>query len=382
MEGLIIGYDGKRAVANNTGLGNYSRYVIDTLSIGFPRNTYRLYSPVIRDNDRLAPLLARGNVELVGPATGFGRRFGSLWRTSGITRQLITDDISIYHGLSNELPLNIGKASFPSVVTIHDLIYRRVPQDYKPFDRKSYDYKYSRSARNATRVIAISQKTRDDLVEDYQIDPAKIDIIYQGCDPRFGMPISFEDKQRVRETHKLPARYFVSVGTVQSRKNQMLAVKALERLDLPLVIIGNRKSDYAAEIASHISSHHLSDKVIWLDNVPFADLPAIYALAEFSSYTSRYEGFGIPVIESLWAGTPVIAATGSCLEEAGGPGAVYVDPDDVDAFVETAHQMACNTVFRDRYASRGQQYVKRFSADEFARLTMACYRKAIIEKYI
>ncbi len=382
MEGLIIGYDGKRAVANNTGLGNYSRYVIDTLSIGFPRNTYRLYSPVIRENDRLAPLLARGNVELVGPSTAFDRRFGSLWRSTAITRQLAKDDVSIYHGLSNELPLNIAKADFPSVVTIHDLIYRRVPQDYKSFDRAMYDYKYSRSAKNATRVIAISQKTRDDLVEDYQVDPAKIDIIYQGCDPRFGLPISFEDKQRVRAAYQLPQRYFISVGTVQGRKNQMLAVRALERLDLPLVIVGNRKSDYAAEIAAYVAAHGLSERVIWIDNAPFADLPALYAMAEFSSYTSRYEGFGIPVIESLTVGTPVIAATGSCLEEAGGPGAVYVDPDDVDAFVAHAQRLSSETHYRDKLAARGKHYVKRFSADEFARLTMATYRKAIIEKYI
>lgn len=382
MEGLVIGYDGKRAVANNTGLGNYSRYVIDTLSIGFPRNTYRLYSPVIRDNDRLAPLLARGNVELVGPSTSFDRRFGSLWRSTGITRQLAKDDVSIYHGLSNELPLNIAKADFPSVVTIHDLIYRRVPEDYKPFDRAMYDYKYSRSAQNATRVIAISQKTRDDLVEDYQIDPAKIDIIYQGCDPRFCLPISFDDKQRVRSTYKLPKRYFISVGTVQGRKNQMLAVKALEHLDLPLVIVGNRKSDYAAEIATYVAAHGLTDRVIWIDNAAFADLPTLYALAEFSSYTSRYEGFGIPVIESLTVGTPVIAATGSCLEEAGGPGAVYVDPDDVDAFVDYACRLSSESLYRDKLASKGRQYIKRFSADEFARLTMATYRKAIIEKYI
>ena len=201
-------------------------------------------------------------------------------------------------------------------MTIHDLIYRRVPQDYKPVDRAMYDFKYSRSARNATRVIAISEKTRDDLVEDYQIDPAKIDVIYQGCDPRFGLPVEYDEKQRVRAAYALPERYFISVGTVQSRKNQLLAVKALERLDLPLVIVGNRKSDYAGEVARYISSHGLSDRVMWLDKVPFADLPALYAMAEFSSYTSRYEGFGIPVIESLSAETPVIAATGSWLEEA------------------------------------------------------------------
>ena len=382
MEGLIIGFDGKRAVANNTGLGNYSRYVIDALSIGFPRNTYRLYSPVIKDNPRLEPILMRAYVELVGPSTAFGRRFGSLWRSTTLTNQLATDEVSVYHGLSNELPLNIAGAAFPSVVTIHDLIYRRVPQDYKPFDRKMYDYKYSRSARNATRVIAISQRTRDDLVEDYQIDPAKIDIIYQGCDPRFGLPVDFEAKQRVRQRYKLPERYFISVGTVQSRKNQLLAVKALERLDIPLVIVGSRHSDYAAEVTQFITSHRLGKRVLWLDNVPFEDLPALYVLADFSSYTSRYEGFGLPVIESLSASTPVIAATGSCLEEAGGPGAVYVDPDDVDAFVCYARKFTEDIIFHDKHATKGRQYVKRFSADEFARLTMATYRKAIIEKYL
>lgn len=382
MEGLIIGYDGKRAVANNTGLGNYSRYVIDALSIGFPRNTYRLYSPVIKENPRLEPLLSRANVELVGPKSALGRCFPALWRTTALTHQLLSDDVSIYHGLSNELPMNIGCSSIPSVVTIHDLIYRRVPQDYKPIDRALYDYKYSRSAQNATRVIAISQKTKEDLVEDYQIDPAKIDIIYQGCDPRFGLAIPYEDKQRVRDTYRLPQHYFISVGTVQMRKNQMLAVKALEHLDTTLVIVGNRKSEYALQIASYISSHRLSDRVLWLDNVPFADLPALYSLADFSSYTSRYEGFGIPIVESLSTGTPVIAATGSCLEEAGGPGAVYVDPDDVDAFVSYAQKFIGDIVFHDRYAAKGKQYVKRFSADEFARLTMATYHKAIIEKIL
>lgn len=384
MEGLTIGYDGKRAVANNTGLGNYSRYVIDTLSIGFPRNTYRLYTPVVRDNSRLEPLLARGNVELASPRSFAAKHLPSLWRTIGLTRRITDDEVSLYHGLSNELPLGIASAPTPSVVTIHDLIYRRVPQDYKPIDRRLYDFKYSRSAENATRVIAISRKTRDDLVEDYQIDPAKIDIIYQGCDPRFGLPVSFDDKQRVRKAYSLPDKYFISVGTVQSRKNQLLAVRSLERLPeaLKLVIVGSRRSDYAAAVGDYIRSHGLSDRVIWLTDVPFGDLPALYAMAAFSSYTSRYEGFGIPVIESLSAGTPVIAATGSCLEEAGGPGAVYVAPDDTDAFVEAATRMCDDVVFHDKYASRGRQFVKRFPADVFARLTMATYRKAIIEKFL
>lgn len=384
MEGLLIGYDGKRCVANNTGLGNYSRYLIDALSVGFPRNTYRLYSPVIRDNPRLAPLITRANVELVGPASAFGRRFKPLWRSFGLTYDLVRDNVSIFHGLSNELPLNIGSSAIPSVVTIHDLIYRRIPEDYNAVDRRLYDFKYSHSAKTATRVIAVSEKTKSDLVEDYQIDPSKIDVIYQGCDPRFSQPVSFDRKDEVRRRYSLPARYFITVGSVRPRKNQLLAVRALAKLpsSVRLVIVGNSRSDYAREVKEYISSHALSDRVIWLENIPFEDLMPLYAMADFSAYVSRYEGFGIPIVESLSCGTPVIACTGSCLEEAGGPGAEYVDPDDVDGFVALAGRYIDDHLFRDIHARKGQSYIKRFSADEFARLTMASYRKAIIEKYI
>lgn len=384
MEGLTIGYDGKRAVANNTGLGNYSRYVIDTLSIGFPRNIYRLYSPVLKTNSRLEPLLSRANVELVGPRSLSASKMKSLWRTFGLTRRLVDDEVSLFHGLSNELPMGIGDTAIPSVVTIHDLIYRRVPEDYNRIDRNLYDIKYGCSARAATRVIAISRRTRDDLVEDYQIDPSKIDIIYQGVDPRFSLPVSFDDRQRIKATYNLPEHFFVMVGSVRRRKNQLLAVKALECLprELKCVIVGSNNGDYASEVDRYIAKNNLGDRVMWLTGVPFADLPGMYALADFSAYVSRYEGFGLPVVESLTVGTPVVAATGSCLEEAGGPGAVYVDPDDVEAFADAAQKLVDDHIFHEKCSSRGKQYVKRFSADEFARQTMASYRKAIIDKFL
>ncbi len=381
MEGLTIGYDAKRAAVNSTGLGNYSRYVIDTMTIGFPSNRYILYSPCEPRSERIEPLLTRANVELA-VASGAGRRFGALWRSFGITGRLRADGVDVYHGLSNELPLNIKSSGIPSVVTIHDLIYRRVPEDYRAIDRRIYDYKYGRSAAAATRVIAISETTRRDLISDYQIDPAKIDVIYQGVDPRFSIAVSYEDKERVRNTYKLPRDFFVTVGTVSARKNQLMAVEAMRRLpaDLNLVIVGSMRSEYADKVRRAVTDYGLTDRVMYLEGVPLADLPALYAMAKFSSYTSRYEGFGLPVVESLSTGTPVIAATGSCLEEAGGPGAVYVNPDDCDAFVKAADDILSNSVYADKLSQRGKAYVKRFSADEFARLTMAAYRKAIIDK--
>lgn len=378
---LCIGFDGKRAACNLTGLGNYSRYTVQAMAVHYPSHKYLLYTPAVKCEDRLRPLLATGNVELRLPKSGFGKHFGSLWRTYGIQGELGADNVAVYHGLSNELPLNIDRAGVASVVTIHDLIYRRVPADYKAIDRSLYDFKYRRSAQNATRVIAISECTRRDLISDYNIDPSKIDVIYQGCDPAFFSRVTDEQCRSLRARLGLPERYIACVGTVQSRKNQLLAVKALRGLpgDVVLAIAGGRDKAYGAEIDRYIASNGLSDRVKWLGPVSWPDLPVLYAAAVFSSYTSRYEGFGIPLVESLAAGTPLIAATGSCLEEAAGPGAVYVGPDDVDAYVEAARRLLDDSWLCRKMAEQGARYIRKFNTADFARKTMACYKKAIID---
>ena len=376
--------DGKRAVCNNTGLGNYSRYALNILSAAYPSTTFRLYSPVDRENDRLAPLLGRDNVELFVPSLKFGGGAGrALWRTFDLPVQLKRDDVAVYHGLSNELPMTV-KGVCPSVVTIHDLIYRRVPRDYSAIDRRLYDMKYRRSARIATRVIAISECTKRDLIADYGIDEAKIDVIYQGVDPIFTLPVDTSKRLEVKEKYKLPDKYVICVGTVQSRKNQLLAVEALAKLpaSVELIIVGRMDGVYADEVRAAIARRGLSDRVRHLQNVPFADLPALYACAAASTYTSRYEGFGIPVAESLTVGTPVVACTGSCLEEAGGPGGIYIDPDDVDACAQALGRLVDDVVWHDKIGGAGQRYVRRFSAESFAKATMACYKKAIINELI
>ena len=377
---LRVGFDGKRAVLNNTGLGNYSRYCVNIMSMAFPSAQFILYSPKSADNERLEPLLARGNVELVVPLLkpdwSLTRAW---WRTIDMPLRLSEDRIDVYHGLSNELPLTIKKVC-PSVVTIHDLIYRRFPQGYSAIDRRLYDFKYGRSAKIADRIIAISECTKKDIVNDYGIDPRKIDVIYQGVDPIFTLNVDTGSRQELRARYSLPEKYILAVGTVEERKNLLLAVEALPRLPktVKLVVVGGMKGQYAELVRRTVERLGLSGRVMYL-KVPFKDLPALYADAAFTSYTSRYEGFGLPVAESLTMGTPVIACTGSCLEEAGGEGAIYVGPDDVDAYVEAAMRLLDDNVFREIKSRKGAAYVRRFSADTFAKATMAAYRKAIID---
>lgn len=378
---LLIGMDAKRAVANGTGLGNYSRYAVNILSMAFPSTRFRLYSPAPDASGRLADLLRRENVSLVTPQRKMGALRAALWRSIGLTKTLDADEVALYHGLSNEVPLNINTRGIASVVTIHDIIYRRFPEDYHAWDRRIYDFKYGRSAEIASRVIAVSECTKRDIVCDYDIDPDKIDVIYQGVDPIFSLRVDTMKKREVAARYKLPEKFIVSVGTLSPRKNQIMAVRALAKLpaEVKLVLVGGQKQNYLAELESAARREGVTDRIIRIDNADFRDLPAIYSLASVSSYTSFYEGFGLPVVESLSCGTPVLAATGSCLEEAGGDGAVYFDPEDIDGYAAEALHIIEDTVRHDRLARHGASHIKKFNADVFAKKTMATYKKALID---
>lgn len=378
MTTLKIGFDAKRAVRNNTGLGNYSRLIVDALARRHPENRYILYAPDNRPNPRLKPILDLPQVEMKLPSSTFGHLLPSLWRVNGITADLRRDNIDLFHGLSNELPLNIGRSGIPSVVTIHDVIFRHYPQFYKPIDRKIYDYKFAKAAREATRVIAISQCTRRDIVNSYGIPIEKIDVVYQGCDPSFSRPVTEAEIQAMRKKYGIDGPYFVTIGTVESRKNQLLAVKALRGLpdDISLVIVG-RATPYADEIRRYIAANSLTTRVKWIEGAPFADLPVLYRGAIFSTYTSLFEGFGLPVIESLSAGIPVIVASGSCLEEAGGPRTPAIRPDDVDALVHFGSKMIFDQKYREFVGEGGRQYVSRFNEETFTKQVIDVYHKAL-----
>jgi glycosyltransferase involved in cell wall biosynthesis len=375
MEILTIGYDAKRALNNSTGLGNYSRYVIDTMATFFPECRFNLYAKS-KNTERIADILGKhGNVTLVPPK----RRF--MWRSIMLPVQLRKEVVPLYHGLSNEVPLTISRLGISSVVTAHDVIWRKFPSDYKAIDRQIYDYKYGQSMKTATSIIAISECTKRDIIDAYDIDADKITVIYQGCHEMFKH--STEAAQAaVMQKYGLPERYYVAVGTVQGRKNQLLAAQALPALpaDVKLVIVGRRTS-YAKQIDEFAARNGVTDRIIWLESIPVTDIPAIYSGAVFSTYTSRYEGFGIPVIESLSCQTPVIAATGSCLEEAGGKGAIYVDPDNVEQYVESARLIIDNPFQRSKLVSAGLQHVKKFNKVNFARDTMKVYEKTLKQFY-
>lgn len=374
---MLIGFDAKRAVRNMTGLGNYSRLVISQLAQASPGDTLYLYTPDLRDNPRLENIRQLPNVSFrLPPASGFK---GSMWRTFGVTNSLRADGVQLYHGLSNELPLNILSAGIPSVVTLHDVIYRRVPGAYSWADRMLYDYKYGRACRNATRVIAISECTKRDAVHYYGIDPDKVDVIYQGCDPSFKVPHTPEELEGVRTRLGLPDRFVLQVGTIEMRKNLGLTVRALSALppDVKLVAIGRDRRGYKGECERLAREAGVGDRLIFRSDIAFADLPAVNQLADAIAYPSRYEGFGLPVIEGLESRRPVVAATGSCLEEAGGDAALYVDPDDVRGMAEALNAVLGGSAPVAEMAAKGLRHTARFDTSAMAGNILNTYAKAL-----
>ncbi|MBE6304395.1 MAG: glycosyltransferase family 4 protein [Bacteroidales bacterium] len=372
---MVIGFDGKRAVMNYTGIGNYSRLALESILPLLPDATLRLYTPKIRPNERLERLLTSPRVELQTPDRCVGKLFGSLWRSKMLTSQLRRETPALYHGLSNELPSGIEKSGIPSVVTIHDLIFLRRPEFYHRADVEICRKKFEYAARAANLVIAISQRTAYDLRELYGIPEEKIRIVYQGCSPIFTQEVSADVIEANRRRF---GRYIIGVGTIESRKNQLLAVRALAKLpkDVNLLLLG-RRTAYAKLLDEEINRLGLQQRVTMLQGVPMAGIPGLYAAAEIASYPSFYEGFGIPMLEAIAAGVPVVAATGSCLEEAGGPGAIYVDPTNIDEFVNAAMTLLENPQLRAEMVSRGREYIARFAPENFGKNLVEVYKELI-----
>ncbi|MDR3094352.1 MAG: glycosyltransferase family 4 protein [Bacteroidales bacterium] len=361
---MVIGFDAKRALANYTGLGNYSRYVINNLSTCCPEHSYRLYAPKDIHHPNLDVLRQQENVKFIFPQ-GFNKLTSSLWRTRNIISDLVRDEVQLFHGLSNEIPIGLKKAGICSIVTIHDVIFLRYPGYYKPIDRAIYLKKMRYACREADHIVTVSDSTRRDVIDYFGVNPQKISVIYQGCNDSFHNTAKTEKKNEVKTKYGLPEKFILNVGTIEARKNLLLAVKALLHVDadIHLVAVG-KETAYTEQVKSFVVQNHLESRVHILTGVPLSDLPAIYQSAQLFVYPSFYEGFGIPVIEALYSDIPVIAAVGSCLLEAGGHHSVYVSPENEKALAEEITKILSNEALREKMIAAGKKYVFRFD-DQF-----------------
>jgi glycosyltransferase involved in cell wall biosynthesis len=378
---MRIGFDAKRAFLNRTGLGNYSRGVINSCVGHEEVNGVTLYTPKVSESLLGQLILDHPKVTIQTPPVHFSGPLSSVWRSKFICDQITKDGLDIYHGLSNELPKGIKSTGVPSVVTIHDLIFLHYPEYYKAVDRKIYETKVRHACSVATRIIATSEQTADDLVHSLGVDRAKISVVYQGCNPIFGATLPEGQLNQKRVDLGLSDRFMLSVGTIESRKNAKVlveALKALDNNDINLVLVG-RKTTYSEEILSYATALGLTERVKILEGVSTDDLPAIYQAANVFVLPSLMEGFGIPVLEAMTSGTPVVVTENSCLAEVCADAGIKIDPTNADQISKAVTDILENNELRNKMIQKGRERTERFSEQRIVADLMMVYNLAIAE---
>ncbi len=302
----------------------------------------------------------------------------SIWMQTLALRALRHTRPHAAHFTNSVCPL---LAEVPTLVTIHDMSLTLYPQ-YHPWRRAWTRSLLVRSARRADLVIAVSQSTKRDIVRLTGIAAEKIRVIYEAAAPQFQRIRSKRVLEDVRRRYGLSCRFVLHVGTIEPRKNLERLVEAFRRVssvdhtDLQLVLAGVPGWGYR-EVKRLIGTSRIEDRVSILGYVPYRDLPALYCAAEIFCFPSLYEGFGLPVIEAMACGTPVIAARNSSIEEIAGDAVEGIDADRTSSIESALRSLLADKVRREEVAVRGLAHSQRFSWKRAARETLDTYRSLV-----
>lgn len=371
-----IGFDAKHANADNTSRGKYARFVIDAMAEACPRHCYfRMYTPGSKENPEYAELARRHNIESMQPDGGIWRILNKAWRYWRVTHDAEQGNVELYHGLNEKLPIGLARKNIRSVVTIHDLGFMHL-KSYNQLERLWHILSLLPALHLSDRIIAVSEHIKRDLVRFMNVDPDKIDVIYHGCHSRFRNEIDQQQIMDVAERYKLPEKYILTVGTQRERKNLGHIIESMPNIDptIHLVVVG-RTTAYLERIMLRAESLGIRDRIYTLNHVDDNDMPAIYRGAKLLLMPSRYEGFSATIVEALTVGTPVIAAKGSSLEEAGGPNSIYIKPNDRSELIEAVERVVNDEELRQRMIARGRDFASRFRPEVIAYNIINCYER-------
>lgn len=352
LETMRIAFDAKRYYHNRTGLGNYSRTLVNSLRTCFPENEYVLFDE-----------------------KSFARSFKMARKAEG-------EGCGILHGLSNEIPFDSPKSGIKTIVTIHDVAWRTYPGMYHFIDRQIYDLKYGWSAKHADMVLAISESTKRDVQRFYGVPEERVKVVYQPVQERFYTQLPKEESRQIATAAipNLPHEYLLSVGSINSRKNLLGSLQALAQTAPenrpPLVVIGNGR-EYKKICQEYASKNLRASDVIWAGQLNDDHaLQALYANALAMMYPSHYEGFGLPVVEALLQGTPVLTSTVSSLPEAAGPGGILVDPSNTEDIANGLKSLINDSELRRQKATEGEAYCRQtFGTEKLTRQVMELYKQ-------
>jgi glycosyltransferase involved in cell wall biosynthesis len=367
----MIYLDVSAAVHRRAGLGRYAESLTRTLVAAHP-DRYALFYNRERGIEPL-PGLVHMSTRTVALGYKPWRMLVWLGQLARVGFDNMLPDAELFHATEHLLlPLR----SIPTVLTVHDLIFRHLPAHHKPLNRWYLNLTVPLYCRRATHIVAISECTRRDLIATYGLPPDKITVIPEAADPHF-RPQPPQAVAAVRARYGLPDRYLLFVGTIEPRKNLTRLLAAFETIHTEglsdgLVIVGRRGWLYG-ELFARLERSPVRGAVLFPGYVPDEDLPAIYAAAQALVFPSLYEGFGLPVLEAMACGTPVAASSASSIPEVGGEAALYFDPTDTGELTATIRRLLRDADLQDSMRAQGLAHAMRFSWNLAATKTRAVY---------
>lgn len=301
-----------------------------------------------------------------------------IWEQLVLPGLLRRSGVEVLHAMAFVIPL---MARCPSVVTIYDLSFLRYPHAFRPFNRWYLKCFTPVSARRARRVIAISESTRQDVIRHLHVAPECVDVIHCGVDPSFH-PLPASEVERFRRERQLSDPFILFVGTLEPRKNVELILRAYARwrardAQAPRLVIAGAKGWYFETIFRTAARLGLDDSVLFPGYISAEDLPLWYNAAGLFVYPSLFEGFGLPVLEAMACGTPVICSNVSSLPEVSGDAAVLVAPDDEVGLAEAMRTVWENPALRQTMIERGLARAREYTWARAATQTVQTYQRAL-----
>lgn len=366
---MKIGIEARWITFEKTGFGKYALNLLKELSKIDNKNNYLVYLNKNYDN-------------------------GEIFCNPNFQKKLISTRPEIYKHLSIPLDIIIKKREFhlfhflynapslilpcPFILTVHDLSYKHIPNMISGKDLMSITIQMHLNAKKAIKIITVSENSKKDIMEFLKIPDSKIEVIYEGVDDSFSRVNDRQKTKAVAEKYGLPSKFILYVGTYLPHKNIETLLHAFHDLKrhhvVPhsLVLAGSEGRNFK-KISGLISELDLNHEVKTIGFVSDEDLPFVYGLCDLFVFPSLYEGFGLPLLEAMACGVPVISSNTSCLPEIGGDAAVYFSPKNVEELSEKITTIISNQNQRNNLIDKGLRRVKLFSWNKMADNTLKVY---------
>jgi glycosyltransferase involved in cell wall biosynthesis len=279
-------------------------------------------------------------------------------------------------------------ASCPVVATIHDLSFEHLPETFKRRSRAQLQLTVRHTARRARQILTLSEFSRRDIIETYNVDPARVFVTPAAAPPHFAPVTSAIELRRIRTTYGIERDYILSLGSIQPRKNLVRLIKAYSSLRqlrpelvLPQLVLAGKRGWLEKETLRAAGEGELSSDILFIGYVPEEDLPGLYSGSVCFAYPSYFEGFGLPVVEAMQCGAPVIAGNRTSLPEVVNGAGVLVDPFSEIEIAQALAQIIENPGYRDELRRKGIERARAFNWQTTARLTLQAYERAAQRRY-